>query len=97
MIAWLTQTAPLARFRTLDVVAPEERVLWELINQHEKNFDGSVAKEEAGGPWWIFHIFCEKVWRFFSGVFFSSGGNMFSSVWLVGFWFHMVLGFPFYK
>lgn len=28
-------------------LVPTERVLWELINQHEKNFGGSVAKEEV--------------------------------------------------
>ena len=25
----------------------EERVLWELMGKQEKNFDGSVTKEEA--------------------------------------------------
>lgn len=32
-------------------MACEERVLWELMGKQEKNFDGSVTKEEARKTW----------------------------------------------
>ena len=59
----------------------EERVLWELIfSQQEKNFDGSVAKEEARA--WIFQIFF-----FFPEIMFSSGFLAFGLTYLnVFFW-----------